>query len=432
MAQMRLIPSTYYNSSTSYLAVTDPNNMYANTDSTNYARVQNKQSGTTSYYIYLRGFNFDAIPDNATINSFTVKVKARETGVSTSSSYRPVLCNNTSALTGNSTTIGTSETVITFTGVTASWETIKGYGDNFGIRINCRRNNRNTTAYMYIYGAEILVDYTVPIPRTVTTSKSGNCTISPEGVTNLYEGDDFTLRIDSDTKPTVTDNDIDVTDKLVEKTGGFNYTVSTASGANYGFDLNSSGYYESTNKGKASSAAVCVVNMDLPVTCTVKFNLINYAEATYDYGLLSNIDTMLTNNASADTSNVYWSGKNNNDSFPQDVSYTVPAGTHYICVKYFKDSYTDSNNDTLQFKVEITPNEAFEPGVYYEYSIKNVSEDHLIFVTTQSLDEPKLYLKKNDNWKMVLKAYKKINNNWIEVSDIRSVFEDGQNYLTII
>ena len=77
MAQIRLVPSTYEVSSTQYLSVSNAANMYANTDSTTYATVTNSRNQTTSYYIYLRGFNFSDIPSNAIINSFTVKLKAR-------------------------------------------------------------------------------------------------------------------------------------------------------------------------------------------------------------------------------------------------------------------------------------------------------------------------------------------------------------------
>ena len=42
----------------------------------------------------------------------------------------------------------------------------------------------------------------------------------------------------------------------------------------------------------------------------------------------------------------------------------MSAGNHFIYVKYFKDSYTDDNNDSLQFKVAITLNESFTPGTY--------------------------------------------------------------------
>lgn len=162
MATIRLIPSTYYLSSTSYLSVNNIANAYENTDSETYATVTNSRSNTTSYYAYLRGFNFDDIPSNATINSFSIKLKVRESGGTTSSTYQPQICNGTTVIAGSGGTMSTSVKTITFTGVTDSWETIKGYGENFGIRVNCRRNSATATSYIYLYGAEILVDYTVP------------------------------------------------------------------------------------------------------------------------------------------------------------------------------------------------------------------------------------------------------------------------------
>ena len=51
----------------------------------------------------------------------------------------------------------------TFANGSLTWDTIVGYGDTFGIRINCRRNAKNTQSYYYIYGAEIDVTYEVPV-----------------------------------------------------------------------------------------------------------------------------------------------------------------------------------------------------------------------------------------------------------------------------
>lgn len=218
MATIRLTPSTYYLSSTSYLSVSNASNMYHNTDNTTYATVYNSRSSTSSYYIYLRGFNFDDIPSAATVNNFTIKLKAYESGVSTSSSYKPYLANGTTAINGSCSAITTSETVHEFTGVTADWETISEYGSSFGIRINCRRASKNTAGYVYIYGAEIEVDYTVPDPCTITSTLTGNGTINPNGVTNTYKDTEYKLTITPTNKSetvTITNNGVDVTSQLV-------------------------------------------------------------------------------------------------------------------------------------------------------------------------------------------------------------------------
>ena len=213
MATIRLVPSTYYLSNTNYLSVSSASNMYANTDSTTYATVNNSRTSTTSYYIYIRGFNFDAVPSNAIVSNITIKLKAYHSGGNTSTIYcydgttQVAACGSTTALT-------TSATVKTFTNTTIDWDTLKGYGSDFGIRINCRRSSRNTASYVYIYGAEIAVTYTVPVYHTV--SITGDTT--PTGTQTVLEGSNLAIKYVGTTKPNVTDNSVDVTSQLVEST----------------------------------------------------------------------------------------------------------------------------------------------------------------------------------------------------------------------
>lgn len=130
------------------------------------------------------------------------------------------------------------------------------------------------------------------------------------------------------------------------------WAVEEVSGASYGFVLNSEGYYESNNKGRANSAALCKVVFNLPKAATVKFQCINYAESNYDYGILGNVDSTLSTSYSADSSYKH-SFKGKQMSTVQEVSYDMEAGEHFMYVKYRKDSSVDSNNDSLQFKVVI-------------------------------------------------------------------------------
>lgn len=424
MATIRLIPSTYYLSNSSYLSVANAANMYSNTDDDTYATVTNSRTSTTSYYIYLRGFNFDAIPNGAIINSFTVKLKARESGVSTSSSYKPYLANGTTAINGSCDAITTTVATRTFTGISADWETIKGYGANFGIRINCRRASRNTTGYMYIYGAEIEVDYTMPTYHTVTVN--GEHT-TPSGATSVLEGESLRVKIYETARPTVTDNGVDVSSQLQQgQDSPESYTVTNVT-TTYGFELNNNGYYESNNQGRAGTCALARVSFHMPVSGTVTFSVINYAESTYDYGLLSNIDEQLNTNASADTSHVYWSGQNHNSSSVQTVTYQMAAGDHTIDVKYFKDNYTDSGNDSLQFKVAITLDETPTYDTYWYYDLSNITTDHIINVTAGG-NQPKLWFK-DPNWTQAIKAWKKVNGAWVEQTDLSTVFNNSTNYI---
>lgn len=421
MATIRLIPSTYAVSSTNYLSVSSASNMYTNTDSTTYATITNTYASTSSRYLYLRGFNFSDIPANAIINSFTIKIKGYESGLATSTSYAPRLANGTSAISNTTATsnFGTSTKTITIPTGALTWQQILNYGSNgndFTIMVYVRRSNKNTTGYLYCHGAEIEVDYTIPVYHNVTIS--GN-NVSPTGTQSVLEGDSITIRCSDSAKPTVTDNNVNVTSQLTQmQESGESYTVTNVT-TTYGFALNNNNYYESNNKAHASSAAVCRVDFHLPVAATITFSLINYAESTYDYGLLSEIDTTLNTNASADSSNVYWSGKNNNSSSVQTVTYTMSAGDHYIYVKYFKDSYTDSNNDSLQFKVAISLNESFTPGLYWVYTLNNVTTDHTIIFSAGASASLPIRVKQSGTWVTAKKLFVKQNGSWVQSTNIK-------------
>lgn len=128
--------------------------------------------------------------------------------------------------------------------------------------------------------------------------------------------------------------------------------TSKAPGASYGFNLASDGYYTSSNAGVADSASVCRVNFtnNTGAAYNVKFNCINYAETTYDYGIIGKINTALSaSNVSDSTYTKSFSGSQS--SSVQTVTLSVPTGTSWVDVKYRKDSSIDKNNDSLKFKI---------------------------------------------------------------------------------
>lgn len=132
----------------------------------------------------------------------------------------------------------------------------------------------------------------------------------------------------------------------------FTYTVDAVSGASYGFALNSDGYYESQNKGVKSTFAICRVNLIVREPCDIVFDVINYAESGYDYGLFGNLDTGLSVTTTADT-DVKKSFKTQHSASVVNVTYTgVAVGNHFIDIKFIKDSSQDKNNDSVQFKIQ--------------------------------------------------------------------------------
>lgn len=135
------------------------------------------------------------------------------------------------------------------------------------------------------------------------------------------------------------------------------YVVATASGATYGFELNSDGYYESTNAGVNSSASVSVVTVTVKSSgYTMYIDCINYAEPNYDFGIISNIGSTLGTTYTADTSTTAVKQSFKESSYHTDsvqsISYgELEVGTHTFYVKYRKDSSQHHNKDSFQFTV---------------------------------------------------------------------------------
>ena len=177
MATARLIPSSYGRSNTNYVTVTNPSDMYHNTDNdSSYATLSSTRAATSTYYVYIRGFNFTSVPSDATVTSVTIKIKGWQTGLNTAVNYAPTLANSQTAWSGTTASeqFDSSVKTITVPTGTYTWSDIKGYGNNFGIRVTVRRTNSNTQGYLYIYGAEILVNYTIPGSMPVRVKNSGS------------------------------------------------------------------------------------------------------------------------------------------------------------------------------------------------------------------------------------------------------------------
>lgn len=315
MATMRLTPSTYYLSNSSYLAISNANNMYDNTDSTTYATVtHNRASTNNTYYIYVRGFNFSDIPDNAIVSNFTVKLKASATGhtTSTSSSYYMSLYNGTAAI-GSTTASGrlsTTVTTFTFSEGSLTWDTLKGYDANFGIRIPLRRASSNTADVVSIYGAEIEVEYTIPNPRTVTTTLNGSGTIEPQGTETYYDGDEYNLVVTpANTADTVTATRDGSSITLTQHQGG-SQTESNVLGE---YDLVSGSF--------------------------------NGSGASYFEGLVGNSHT-----STETTSNYYSGGSGTIAVFTYDVSFTdIPNNATITNLYMLVNGHAESTSNSSEY-----------------------------------------------------------------------------------
>lgn len=130
------------------------------------------------------------------------------------------------------------------------------------------------------------------------------------------------------------------------------YEVVAVENASYGFELNDNGYYESKNKGVSNSYAICQVNISNMAGRKVYFDCINSGESSYDFGILSKVNTALLMGSNEDSSSNYFKSFNGQSSTDvKTVEYTDAIDNCFIQVKYIKDGSGDQGNDTLQFKV---------------------------------------------------------------------------------
>lgn len=444
MATTKLVASTYSVTGTVVVNQNETSLYQDTSNSSNPARITHTTSGTTSYYLYLKGFNFSAIPSNAQVSSFTVRVKGYESGLSTSTSYAPRLYNNSSGSTWSSITgasaassnFGASTSTITVP-YTGTWDTLKGYGSNLGIRLVIRRSSRNTQGYLYIYGAEIEVEYTVPVYHTVGIT--GDTT--PTGSQTVLEGTDLAISYVGSSKPTVTDNNVDVTSQVTESTGGTtvhvpsgnttsNFTVTNISNA-YNDAAHTANYASLEINGGTMGTCYLDIPVSLPsgatlqsVACSVALQFSRNGSSS---GFTSSVQ--MYSGTTAKGSATKWV------SSATDVSrtvYNLTVGswtTSELADARLYLTATNNASSTHRFiyvyGVSFTVTYSVS-GKIYTYTLSNITADHVVVFTAGT--QTALYVKLNGAWVQVSKAYRKVSGSWQEVA-LDQAFQEGTNYV---
>ena len=448
MPTIKLIPSILYNQAgTSYLTVEDQNNALTNTSSTTYATVTNTYASTTNRYIYLQGFNWDDVPSTAVINSFSIKLKASESGGSTSSSYRPVLCKGTATYSKAYCNAITSSATVHEFEFTQDFATFRDDGEEFGIRINCRRGSRNTSASFYIYGAEIDVDYTIPNPCTITTTLSGDGTISPSGSTTTVEGIEFEFTItptNKDDPVTVTNNGTDVTSQIVAHGTGATASQTPSDVTTSGIQSGSSyAKYAVGHSAESPSSSGSGSNMYASSSST------GYAAYSFDFSSIPSNATIESievrcygHRESSTISSTYVSQcvlyhgstaiseevdfPSTSDSIITVTPTTLPTRAQLddVVVRHYVGYYGGLVRG-ITFEVTYSTGTGID---HYTYTF-TTSGDAIIAVTIGNTATNVLYVKVNGSWAAATKAYKKVNGSWVEQSDLTNVFQNGINYV---
>ncbi len=448
MATITIVPSSYtglsnISNNTSYPLT----NAYTNTSSTTYARFQTSTSGQYTGSIYYC-FDTSEIPSGATINSVTMKGKWSVSSTSNITAMSVQASSGTTLKGSANTSRTTTATVYTLSAGTWTRDEL----DDARIYVTFTRSSGGGSRYVYFYGAELIVDYEVGTPATVTSSLNGDGTINPSGAYSTYEGSEYTITI----TPTNTSDTVTITKNGVDVTS---YLLALYPGGTSSTDLG---------------------------TYTLVSGSFNSSGETYFSEIVGNgVD------ASQTTSNYYSGGSGTIAVFTYDMSFTIPSNAvisrvycevnghaestsnsnEYMCAQLisgstelseelnFKDVGTSNSTQTLEATTLPTVAQLAEMKLqcrlgyyggaingatcYVTYSVPGnnpssytytytVDGDATIVVTIGSSGSTgTVYLKVNGSWVAFSKIYKKVNGAWVEQTDFSNIFDSSNIYIKV-
>lgn len=202
--------------------------------STTYARVNVKKDASADSYLYLL-FDFSSIPAGATIGQLSGKVRVYRTGSSTyCSASQARWCKgdkNTGYKTSQNFSTSSNPTALETNPIVSSLP--RADLDDIKCYVHYTRTNRtsNTQYYIYIYGADVTVNWEETLYEVNVSSNSQSVTISASenettgGGTNII----MLTNVSSLDAIQLTDNGNDVTSSLVASGSNYIYTLSNVS-----------------------------------------------------------------------------------------------------------------------------------------------------------------------------------------------------------
>lgn len=281
---------------TSTGTIQNGNNGCANSASTNYATL----SGTTAQTTYYTTYSFSPqIPQNATINSVVVYGKYRV--------YRsgyPASAATYSNTTQKSTLFTlSSQNDSSFVVSGGSWTSSEV--SSLGLRLYHPHGNRNAR-YLRFYGADAVINYTLTTTEYSITlvNTSSEATTNPDEEQYVIQGNSQVIKIFTEyySDLTITDNNVNVKNSLVNQGNYYTYTISNISadhvisiGETPGtyYTINASSTYTSatvspsTQQVKQGRNATVNIDVNTLREIIVKDNGVNVTSSVIDIGELS-------------------------------------------------------------------------------------------------------------------------------------------------
>lgn len=400
-----LVPSGYDSANSHYSSVSSSypiSNGYDGTSSTNYAYITcNTGSQATTYISYT--FNVSAIPAEATIDSIVAKAKLRVSSTQYISTAVVQLYSGSTAKGSSVSARTTSASTYTISSP-GSWT--RSELSNIEIRYTGKRGTSSTTraAYLYFYGADLDITYSISgVAYTITAASSASeISVSP-ATQELMEGDDGEVRFDGSSIDgvTVTDNGTDVTDQLVSheiELGGTvqndlgSYTLVSGSfngsGASYFSGLVGNGENASkttSNYYSGGSGTIAVFTYDMAFTeipsnatiTRVYCNVNGHAESTSNSS--EYMCAQLISGSTEITEELNFKSIGTSNSTQTLEATTLPTISQLANLKLQcrLGYYGGAINGATCYVTYTVPDAG---GIYWIYTISNISADHTIIV----------------------------------------------------
>ena len=408
---------------------------YSNADSTEYTRFDVTQSTTGSVYFL---FDTSSIPDGATISSVTARGKARVSNTSRVTNTVMQLYSGTTAK-GSNTTFGVT---------TASTQNLSpGTGwtrsdlNDLRLKIGGTASSSSSSRRIDFYGADVTVTYTV---TTYTVSATGDGTLDPSTSQEVASGDSYTLHISGlSAKPTVTDNNVDVTSQLTESTeetttlipNGNTVTTFTATDITNAYADKDSDNYAQLALAGSSTGTVYLDFQDISIPSGATITSVT-CQATLQFNANGSTSGFTSScqmyaGSTAKGSSYQWVSSGSNVA---KTTYSLTIGswtaTEINNARFYLTATNSARSTSRQIYIYgISFNVTYESsGVTYIYTISSVSANHTIVVSAGGPSD-KILFKDNGSWVEAVKVYKKVNGSWVEQSDLTTVFDANTNYV---
>lgn len=428
---LELVPSGYTGLTSLTTTSSYPiGNAYANTSNTTYARLS--LSTSTTGYLYLT-FDTSALPSGCTIDSVTAKCRVRVSSTSRVTSTVCQLYSGTTAKGSNATFASTSSTnVVTLT--PGTW-TLAELAD-LRMRIGGTGSSSSQSKYIYLYGAEVTIAYSVDgTEYEVTITNSTSATVTADQW--VMGGENATVMADTLDGITVTDNGTDVTSSFVQAQDGSVSAVpgsvttsGISSGSSYmeyavGHSAESPSSSGTSSNAYASSGSTGYAEYsfdlsELPSTATIK----SVSVSAYGHRESSTTDSTHVSQVQLYSgSTAKGEAEDFTSTSNQIITVSDPGTWTYAELQSAKLRHTVGYYGGLVLGVTWTV--TYEQDGYI-YTIANIAADHAIVVANSSTG-PVMFVKQNGSWVAVTKVYRKVNGTWTEISP--STLDSTANYV---